>query len=168
MTAADTFRRRGRSAAAVAAGFFTTALLSLGTDAVMHAAGVFPPLGEAMRDALFVWATAYRVVFTVLGGYVTAALAPRRPMLHVVILGTLGTLAATVGAVANLGCQGSTLVPALAGRHRTPLRMAGRHVAPAIRGRANMIAEPGFVRRAKLSSRWLGGRQVHLRPLQRR
>lgn len=100
MTAAGT-SHRGRSAAAVAAGFFTTALLSLGTDAIMHAAGVFPPLGEKMADALFVWASAYRVIFTVIGGYVTAALAPRLPMLHVVFLGAIGTLAATIGTVAT-------------------------------------------------------------------
>jgi len=46
-------------------------------------------------------ATAYRLVFTVLGGYMTAALAPRAPMTHVVILGTIGALAATAGAVST-------------------------------------------------------------------
>ena len=39
--------------------------------------------------------------FTVLGGYMTAALAPRAPMIHVVILGTIGALAATAGAVST-------------------------------------------------------------------
>jgi hypothetical protein len=91
----------GRSVGAVVVGFIVTALLSVGTDAVMHASGVYPPWGEQMAGGLFVWATVYRIVFTVLGGYLTAALAPRRPMSHVMALGAVGTLAATVGAVAT-------------------------------------------------------------------
>lgn len=91
----------GRSVGAVAAGFLCTALLSVGTDAFLHARGIFPPTGQAMSDGLFVLAAAYRLVFTVLGGYMTAGLAPRRPMTHVVILGTIGALAATGGAVAT-------------------------------------------------------------------
>jgi len=98
-------RRRGRSVAALVVGFVTTAALSLGTDVVLHALRVFPPWGAPMSDGLFAWATAYRVAFTVLGGYVTARLAPARPMTHVLILGVVGLLAATAGAVAtwNLG-----------------------------------------------------------------
>jgi peptidoglycan/LPS O-acetylase OafA/YrhL len=92
---------RGRSVAAVAAGFFATALLSLGTDVVMHATSVFPPWGQAMSDGLYVLATSYRVLCTVIGGYLTAALAPRRPMSHVMVLGVIGIVAATVGAVAT-------------------------------------------------------------------
>jgi hypothetical protein len=91
----------GRSVGAVVAGFLCTALLSVGTDAFMHARGIFPPSGQAMSDGLFAWAATYRLVFTVLGGYVTAALAPRRPMSHVLILGAIGALAATAGAVAT-------------------------------------------------------------------
>jgi peptidoglycan/LPS O-acetylase OafA/YrhL len=92
---------RGRSVGAVAAGFVVTALLSLGTDVVLHASGVFPPWGEPMASDRFVLATAYRVVYTVLGGYLTAALAPQRPMAHVITLGVIGVLAATVGMVAT-------------------------------------------------------------------
>jgi hypothetical protein len=91
----------GRSAGAVIAGFLCTALLSVGTDAFMHARGIFPPSGQVMSDALFAWAATYRLVFTVLGGYVTAALAPHRPMSHVLILGAIGGLFATAGAVAT-------------------------------------------------------------------
>ena len=92
---------RGRSVVAVVAGFFVTALLSLGTDVVMHATGVFPPWLEPMSNGLFVLATAYRIVFTVLGGYATAALAPRQPMRHVVVLGAIGTVVAAIGAAAT-------------------------------------------------------------------
>jgi hypothetical protein len=70
-------------------------------DALMHGTGVFPAMGEPMSGGLFVWALAYRIVFTVLGGYVTAALAPRRAIRHVMILGGIGTVAAIIGVVAT-------------------------------------------------------------------
>jgi peptidoglycan/LPS O-acetylase OafA/YrhL len=54
-----------------------------------------------MTTGLFVWAAVYRVVYTVVGGYLTAALAPRRSMSHVMVLGAVGTLVAIVGAVAT-------------------------------------------------------------------
>jgi len=88
---------RGRSAGAIAAGFIVTAVLSLAIDGVMHATGVFPPWGTAVSDRLFAVATAYRVVFTIIGGYVTATLAPSRPMWHVMILAGIGVLAAAAG-----------------------------------------------------------------------
>lgn len=91
----------GRGAGAVVSGFLTTAVLSVAMDAVMHATGVFPPWGRAMSDGLFAWATLYRVAFTVLGGFVTARLAPRRPMAHVLVLGGIGVVAATLGLVAT-------------------------------------------------------------------
>jgi hypothetical protein len=98
-------RRLGRSVSAVVAGFVATALLSLGTDVVMHATGVLPPWGAPMSDGLFVLATVYRIAFTVLGGFITARLAPRKPMTHVLVLGALGIVAASAGVLAtwNLG-----------------------------------------------------------------
>ena len=92
---------RGRSVVAVVAGFVAVALLSLGTDVVLHATGVFPPWGEPMSDGLFELATIYRVAFTVAGGYITAALAPRQPMKHVTILGAIGTAMAILGLAAT-------------------------------------------------------------------
>lgn len=92
---------RSRIAFAIAAGFVTTAVLSTGTDAAMQTLGIFPPAGERMSDALFVVATLYRVLFTVLGGYVTAALTPGRAFIPVIILGAIGELAATAGTIAT-------------------------------------------------------------------
>lgn len=88
---------------AVAAGFVATAALSIGTDAVLHAAGVFPGLGERMSDPLFVLAAAYRAAYTVAGGWITARLAPSRPMRHALVLGVIGLLVGTVGLVATWG-----------------------------------------------------------------
>ena len=94
-------RRILTSIGAVAAGFFACALLSIGTDIVLHSAKVFPPWGQPMSDALFVLATVYRTIYTVLGGYITARLAPYRPMAHVWTLGIIGLLAAIAGALAT-------------------------------------------------------------------
>jgi hypothetical protein len=94
-------RRTLRSVGALFAGFVVVVVLSLGTDAVLHATGVFPPWGQPMSDALFLLATAYRTLFGILGAYVTARLAPRRPMGHALLGGAIGLVLATAGAVAT-------------------------------------------------------------------
>jgi hypothetical protein len=89
-----------KSIGAVLAGAIVGIALSLGTDALMHALHLFPPLGQPMTDSrLLALATLYRTLYGVFGGYVTAWLAPSRPMLHAFILGTLGELAAIAGVV---------------------------------------------------------------------
>ena len=100
-TPAPENRRVLPSIGAVLAGFALTFVLSVLGDVVMHASGVFPPMGQPMAASLFVLATAYRTVFTVAGGYLTAGLAPRRPMRHAVVLGAIGILAATAGTLAT-------------------------------------------------------------------
>lgn len=97
--AGDT-RRTLRRISAVVAGFLVLAILSTATDAVLHANGVFPPVGKPMGSSLFLLATAYRIIFGVLGSYVTAWLAPYRPMQHALILGAVGVVLSTAGAVA--------------------------------------------------------------------
>ncbi|MBZ5530164.1 MAG: hypothetical protein LAO20_01915 [Acidobacteriia bacterium] len=89
----------GRSIVAVLAGIIVTVVLSIGTDKVMHAAGIFPQLGQSMSDSLFLLATAYRTIYSVAGAYLTARLAPNRPMAHALWLGALGLVLGTVGAV---------------------------------------------------------------------
>jgi hypothetical protein len=97
----------GRSILAVVAGFLVVVVLSTATDAVLHAARVFPPLGQSMSNGLFALATAYRTLYGILGSYVTARLAPNQPMKHSLIGAAIGTAIATIGAVAtwnmNLG-----------------------------------------------------------------
>ena len=87
-------RRIPRRIGAVLAGFFATFILSIATDLVLHGAGVFPPWGQPMSNALFGLATVYRSIYTVGGGYITARLAPDRPMAHVWALGIIGLFAA--------------------------------------------------------------------------
>ena len=67
----------------------------------------FPPLGERMPDRLFVWATIYRTIYAIIGSYITARLAPSRPMWHAMLGAIIGMIIGTVGAVVtwnkNLG-----------------------------------------------------------------
>jgi multisubunit Na+/H+ antiporter MnhB subunit len=86
---------------AVLAGFVVVVVLSIACDALMHATGVFPAVGQTMSDSLFVLATAYRAVFAVAGGYVTARLAPDRPMRQAIVLGLIGTAVGAAGAIAT-------------------------------------------------------------------
>lgn len=89
-----------RSVGAVVAGFLATALLSVGTDAVLHASGVFPE--GRMSDAMFVIPAVYRAIFTVVGGYATASLAPGRVWVHVWVLAVLGLLGGLGGVSVSL------------------------------------------------------------------
>jgi hypothetical protein len=86
-----------KSIGAVLAGMFATIVLSLGTDVVLHVTGVFPPWGQPVADGLLVLATAYRTIFSVAGSYITARLAPNRPMTHALVLGGLGLAVSIVG-----------------------------------------------------------------------
>jgi len=88
-----------KSVWAVLAGFIVIFILSMGMDAVMHVAGIFPPWGEAMTNGLYAWATAYRVVFSIIGCYVAARLAPNRPMAHAIWLGVLGVVISLVATI---------------------------------------------------------------------
>ena len=92
-----------KSIGAVLAGFVVVAALSLATDEVFHLLKVYPPWGEAMpspgANAL---ALAYRMVYSVLGGYVTARIAPRNPVKHAVILGSTGLVISILGVIVTL------------------------------------------------------------------
>jgi len=67
----------------------------------MHATGIFPPLGLPMADSLFVLALAYRIIFSVAGGYLTARLAPDQPVKHALWLGIIGFVLGLAGAAAT-------------------------------------------------------------------
>src|SRR4029077_11408455 len=84
-------RRRGRQPHPHGSPLYTAA------DALMHAAGIFPSAPRLMSDPLFALAAAYRAVFTIAGGCVTARLAPDRPMRHAWILAGIGLVAGLAG-----------------------------------------------------------------------
>jgi hypothetical protein len=93
--------RVGRSILAVFAGFLVGAGFALGTDEILHLAKVYPPWGARMSDPLFGLALAYRIVYSVAAGYVTARVAPGNPMKLAMIGGTIGFVLSVLGAVAT-------------------------------------------------------------------
>jgi hypothetical protein len=107
MTAPAPSHPRLRTAGALVAGFVAVAALSMAADAVLHALNYYPNDGTVGSDAELGVALAYRTIFTVLGGYITARLAPSRPQRLATILGAIGTLFAILGAVTmwNVGHQ---------------------------------------------------------------
>jgi hypothetical protein len=90
-----------RSAAAIVAGVVTNVVLSMATDGLLRAVGVFPSGGGQMSSGLFAVATAYRVLFGGISGYVAARLAPERPIGHAVLLGAVGFALSMMGAMAT-------------------------------------------------------------------
>jgi hypothetical protein len=90
----------GRSVFAVFLGFIAVVILSLGTDQALHVLNVYPPWGQPMWDpGLNALALAYRIVFTIIGGYIAARFAPYAPMRHALALGVIGLIPAVGGAI---------------------------------------------------------------------
>ena len=98
---------QARSFLAIVAGILVTIVASILVDALMHAAGVFPRTGGVLTDRSSMVALSYRVVITIGAAWLTARLAPNRPMRHAMILGLTGTVLGLIGAMAtwslNLG-----------------------------------------------------------------
>ena len=100
MTAPTTNHPRLRTAGAMIAGFLAVALLSTAADAVLHAMNYYPNDGTAGSDPELAFALTYRTLFTVIGGFVCAWLAPSHPLRLAIILGAIGTIPAVLGVVA--------------------------------------------------------------------
>ena len=90
-----------RRIGAVLAGLLFVIVITMVTDLLMHATGIFPPIGQAMADSLFVFALAYRTIYSVAGGYITARLAPDHPVTHALVLGFIGFVLGLAGTLAT-------------------------------------------------------------------
>ncbi len=102
-TAGGQPRRLGRSVLAVFLGFVTVVVLSLGTDQILHVLKVYPPWGQPMYEpGLNLLALSYRIIYTVLGMYITAKYAPYLPMRHVWVAGFIGLVFGIVGVIAAI------------------------------------------------------------------
>ena len=115
-----------RSAVAIVVGFLSVAVFSLATDQVLHVIGVYPPWGEPMYDTgLNLLALSYRTLYTILGGYITAALAPHAPMRHVMVVAALGSLRHGRGDCGHQAGESRTqLVSDCARDYGAPVRVA--------------------------------------------
>jgi len=87
-----------KSTGAVFAGMLTIVVLSTATDAVLEKLGIFPPLEKGLFIPwMLALALVYRSVYAIAGGFITAMLAPKRPMQHAIILGGIGVVISIIG-----------------------------------------------------------------------
>lgn len=86
---------------AVVAGVLFIIVVTSLVDIALHAAGVFPPWNQPIDDNLALLATSYRIVIGVAGAWLTAKLAPHKPMKHAMILGFVGVALGLVGLLAT-------------------------------------------------------------------
>ncbi|SEB42902.1 hypothetical protein SAMN05216452_1147 [Nitratireductor aquibiodomus] len=90
-----------RSIGAVFLGLAVIFILSLGMDQLMHSLEIYPPWDQPMvdvEDGLL--ALGYRTPIAIFGCYLAARFAPRAPMAHALVLGGIGVVLSTLGAVA--------------------------------------------------------------------
>lgn len=82
----------GRSILAFLAAIAATFTLSYATDAILVATGLMK--SDALPDsfAIVMLIIAYRTAYNVLGAFIVAKLAPKRPMTHAIVLGVLGII----------------------------------------------------------------------------
>jgi hypothetical protein len=91
-----------KSIGAVIAGLVAIFVLSLVTDAILEAAGLLKagaPLPMRGAELLITAILIYRLVYSVVGCYLTARLAPNQPMRHALVLGVLGFVISIGGAI---------------------------------------------------------------------
>ncbi|MBS0631779.1 MAG: hypothetical protein JSS11_07680 [Verrucomicrobia bacterium] len=79
-----------RSIAAVVAGVLAIAFVTKIVDVVLMAMGVYS--GTKMDDHMALVASSHRFFFTIAGGWLTARLAPGKPVMHAVILGAVAAV----------------------------------------------------------------------------
>jgi surface polysaccharide O-acyltransferase-like enzyme len=101
MSQASSDRQIGRSIWAIFAGFLVVLAITLVTDEILHLVRVYPPWGEHTPDGPLARATFYRIAYGILGSYITARLAPSKPMGHALLGGAIGVVVSTLGAIAT-------------------------------------------------------------------
>lgn len=95
--------KKGRSVGAVLVGLIAIAALAAVTDALLQWLGILPvPQRTSFTNADALLALSYHLLYVLLGCYLTARLAPDRPMAHALALGAIGLIMSVLGQVAIL------------------------------------------------------------------
>lgn len=89
-----------KSIGAILAGMIVGTILSVVTDTILETTGIMKitPFDEN-PVWLIALVTIYKTVFNSVGTFITAKLAPSKPMKHAIILGVIGVIATTVGTI---------------------------------------------------------------------
>lgn len=94
-----------KSIGALLAGFVFIVITRTATDGILEGAGMLPKGHLFVGTGLILMILGYRAIFSLIGCYLTAKLAPQNRMKHALILGLIGLLSSAVGALmaADLG-----------------------------------------------------------------
>src|SRR5262245_3284836 len=90
-----------KSVWAIVAGVLFIIIVSTLVDVVLHAVHVYPGWDQPIDDRLAALATGYRIVISIAGAWLTARLAPDKPMKHAIILGLVGIVLGVLGLLAT-------------------------------------------------------------------
>jgi hypothetical protein len=91
-----------KSIAAILAGMLFIIALSIGTDAILEKLNVFTsPNQGSFINWMLLLALAYRCLYAIGGGFITATLAPKKRMRHVMILGYIGLTVSIIGVITS-------------------------------------------------------------------
>lgn len=90
-----------KSVGAVLAGLVFIIVTHTATDAILENRGVLPKGHLHVSTGLILIVLGYRAVFSLIGCYLTARLAPQKPMKHALVLGGIGLVLGSVGALAT-------------------------------------------------------------------
>jgi hypothetical protein len=90
-----------KSILAIIAGFALGAILSIGTDFLLDKLGIMSMENFKQNSiTIILLVILYRFTFNVIGCYLTAKMAPNKPMTHVIIIGIIGTVLSFLGSFA--------------------------------------------------------------------
>lgn len=90
-----------KSIGAVVVGFFALVILSVITDIILEKTGIMKTEPFVENPVwLIVIIILYRTIFNTFGCYLTARLAPNKPMKHAIILGVIGVVLTIIGLIA--------------------------------------------------------------------
>jgi hypothetical protein len=94
---------RKRSILAVVVGVVFIIVVTTLVDIALHLTGIYPPMDQPLNDPLALLATGYRIIISIAGAWLTARLAPDKPMKHAMALGYVGTILGLIGLAATWG-----------------------------------------------------------------
>ncbi|MES2796116.1 MAG: hypothetical protein V4683_09130 [Bacteroidota bacterium] len=88
-----------KSIGAVLAGFVLVVILSIATDLILVNTGIMQQPFHLNSSMFIVFVVLYRCSYSIIGTYLTARLAPNKPILHAMIGGVIGLILSIVGAI---------------------------------------------------------------------
>lgn len=88
-----------KSTWAVVAGFLFVVIISMATDMILSKIGWMKQPFYENSTGLIILVTLYRFIYQVAGSYLTARLAPEKPMRHAMIGGFIGLALSITGAI---------------------------------------------------------------------